>query len=376
MKFSRYIYFLFLLPALIFSSCEDELPYDSVVIGEGEANVSAKIEFHPLESALESRSSGTAVDRVDKLWIVIYKINADGTEGGLYEKVRLYDRAAGYTLSGSGFNIDQTGNVDVPVDAETVTPPTGDNAVPNVGPNDGAIDGTGEKTPSATFTLNHIPFGRYKMFAVANVDLTDVNCTTIDDLCGTRFDWQTNVSLDNQMFGYFTMTSPSSAETSAGFDAPTLVINKSTVSLHSWIKRLVSKVTVSFDASDLKDNVRIYVKSITIHDIPASCALGEENKPTSDEELIKDGESFTYYNAGEESDADFKKWKIVLSKGDAIGGQYDHKESDPSLYFYENMQGNYPGDPSMDKRQDPDAVGTPIDTPVDGPDYKDTRDYG
>ncbi|MDE7411524.1 MAG: hypothetical protein K2M94_05735 [Paramuribaculum sp.] len=372
MKFSRYISFLFLLPVLIFTACVDELLYDTTVIGEGEANLNVLIEFHSLEPALGSRSAGNAVDRVDELWIVIYKINADGSEAGLYEKVRLYDSETGYTLPGSNFNIDQAGNSDVPVDAETVTP----SGNQNVGPADGTIGGTGEKTPSATFRLTHIPYGRYKMFAVANVDLTDVDCTTISDLRGKRFDWQTNVSLDNQMFGYFTMTSPASAETSAGFDAPMLVINQSAVSLHSWIKRLVSKVTVSFDASDLKDNVRIYIKSVTIHDIPASCALGEVNAPSDADQLIKRGESFTYYNAGEENDADHEKWNIVLSKGLPYGGQTEHTESDPSLYFYENMQGNYPGLASMDKRQDPDAVGTPIDSLADGPDYKDSRLYG
>ncbi|MDE5800482.1 MAG: hypothetical protein K2H74_05610 [Paramuribaculum sp.] len=371
MKFSRYISSLFVLLALIFTSCQDDLLYDNTVIGEGEADIHVKVEFHSLEPAL-SRSAGNAVDRVDQLWVVIYKVNADGSEAGLYEKVRLYDRVAGYTLAGSDFNIDQTGNVDVPVDAETVTP----SGNQNVGPADGTISGSGEKTPSATFKLLHIPYGRYKMFAVANVDLTDVDCTTIDDLRGTRFDWQTNVSLDNQMFGYFTMTTPSSAETSSGFDAPLLVINQNTVSLHSWIKRLVSKVTVSFDASDLKDNVRIYIKSVTIHDIPASCALGEVNTPDDDDQLIRNGESFTYYAAGDESDANHENWQIVLSKGDALAGQTGHTEADQALYFYENMQGNYPGVASMDKRQDPNAVGTPIDSLADGPDYKDSRLYG
>lgn len=367
MKFSRYISFLLMLFALIFTACQDELLYDTTVIGEGEANVNVRVEFHSLEPALGSRSAGNAVDRVDQLWVVIYNVNADGSEAGLYEKVRIYDRVAGYSLPGSNFNIDQTGNSADPVDAETVTP--SDNQ--NVGPADGTIGASGQKTPSATFSLSHIPFGRYKMFAVANVDLTNVDCTTIDDLRGKRFDWQTNVSLNNQMFGYFTMSTPSSAETSAGFDAPMLVINQGAVSLHSWIKRLVSKVTVSFDASDLKENVRIYIKSITIHDIPASCALGEVNAPSDPDELIKNGESFTYYGNGQEGDANHENWAIVLSKGAAYGGQTGHLESDPALYFYENMQGDYPGVASMDKRQDPGAVGTPIDTPEDGADYKD-----
>ena len=374
MKFFRYISFLSIVLTMVLSACRDEIlnyGFDSE-IGEGEANLNVKIEFHPIESALETRADGNAVNRVDKLWIVIYKINANGSEAGLYEKVCLYDSETNYTLPGSNFIIDQTGNSGNPNDAATVTPSGNE----NVGPNDGSISDSGEKTPSATFSLNHIPFGRYKMFAVANVDLTDVDCTTIDDLRSTRFNWQTNVSLNNQMFGYVTMTTPSSAETSAGFEAPTLIINQSSVSLHSWIKRLVSKVSVSFDASELKENVRVYIKSVTIHDIPVSCALGQVNKPTDKDELIKNGESFTFYNSGQGNDSDHEKWKIVLSKGEPYGGQTGHTESDRALYFYENMQGDYNGIASKDKRQDPDAVGTPIDTEEDGDDYKDSELYG
>ncbi len=374
MKLSLYISSLLMIFALILTSCVDELLYDpsQVEIGDGEADLNLRVDFHSLEPALGTRSKGDAIDKVDQLWIVIYNINADGTEAGLYEKLRIYDRVSGYTLPGSDFNIDQTGNSAVPGDAETVTP----SGNTNVGPSDGTIGGTGEMTPSATFSLSHIPYGRYKMYAVANVDLTDVDCTTIKGLRSKRFKWQTDVSRNNQMFGYVTMTTPSTAETSAGFEAPLLVINRSNISLHSWISRLVSKVTVAFDASDLKENVRVYIKSITIHDIPDSCALGEVNRPSRDNELIKNGESFTYYNEGQGSNADHDKWKIILSKGEPYGGQTDHTESDPSLYFYENMQGDYPGVSSMDKRQDPDAVGTPIDTPEDGPDYKDSKLYG
>ncbi len=375
MKFSRYISFLFLLPALLFTACEDELPYDSAIIGEGEANLSAQVEFHALEPALESRSAGNAVDRVDQLWMVIYKVNADGTDGELYEKVRIYDSATNYKLPGSDFNIDQKGNSDVPSDAETVTP--SDNQ--NVGHDDGTISGTGEKTPSATFKLKNIPYGRYKMFAVANVDLTAVDCSTIKALREKRFDWQTDVKLDNQMFGYFT---PTTSQTSTG-EAPVITLNQAEVSLHAWVRRMVSKVTVSFDGSELNENVRIYIKSVTIHDIPASCALGEENTPTDASELITNGESFTYYNAGEGANTDHEKWSVILSKGEPYGGETGHTEDDRALYFFENMQGNFPNDPTMDKRQDPNAVGTPENEsddklvyPSTGPDYKDKRIYG
>ena len=377
MKLSRYIYSLTLLLASVFTSCEDELPYVSPEIGEGEATVSAEVEFRALEPALESRAAGNAVDVIDQLWIVIYQVNADGSEIGLYEKVRLYDKKDNnYVLPDSEFEIDQTGNSADPDDAETVTGPSGT----NVGSSDGTIGESGQLTPRATFKLRSIPYGRYKMFAVANVDLTDVDCSTIDALRSKRFDWQTDVRLDNQMFGYFT---PSDQSTSRA-EAPIIILNQSYVSLHSWIRRLVSKVTVSFDPSGLKESVRIYIKSVTIHDIPKSCALGVNNSPDNNDALIKDGESFTYYNPGQADNAYFKDWKIVLSKGSGPKGETDHTESDPALYFFENMQGNFEGQAKYDKRQQTtgeDAVGTNINEPVqnaDGEwnDYKDRQHYG
>ena len=364
MKFSRYISFLTIFSALCFTACEDELPYDSVVIGEGEATVDAQVSFHALESALESRAAGNAVDVINELWMVIYEVNADGTEKGLYEKVRIYDSSDNdYVLPGSDFDIDQDGNTANPPDAEVA--PSGSNPDGNIGP-------SGESTPTAKFKLRHIPYGRYKMFAVANVDLTDVDCTTIEDLRNTRFKWNTNVSLDCQMFGYFTLaTQPTSSS-----DAPVITVNQSTLRLHSWIKRLVSKVTVSFDPSGLEENVHIYIKSVTIHDIPASCALGLPNSPDSDDELIKNGESFTYYQPGQSDNEYHTDWDIHLTKGSGPMGEVNHTESDKALYFFENMQGDYQGQSKYDKQQDPDAVGTPIDTPEDGEDYKDTRLYG
>ena len=377
MKLSRYIYSLTLLLASVFTSCEDELPYVSPEIGEGEATVSAEVEFRALEPALESRAAGNAVDVIDQLWIVIYQVNADGSEIGLYEKVRLYDKKDNnYVLPDSEFEIDQKGNSANPDDAETVTGPSGS----NVGSSDGTIGASDQLTPRATFKLRSIPYGRYKMFAVANVDLTDVDCSTIDKLRSTRFNWNDNVSLDNQMFGYFT---PSDQSTSRA-EAPIIILNQSDESLHSWIRRLVSKVTVSFDPSGLKESVRIFIKSVTIHDIPRSCALGENNSPNNDGDLIKNGESFTYYNPGQADNSYHEDWKIILSKGSGPKGETNHTEADPALYFFENMQGNYEGQDKFDKRQQTtgkDAVGTNINEPVqnaDGEwnDYKDRLHYG
>lgn len=375
MKLSRYIFPIFLLMAFIFTACEDELPYVSPEIGEGEATINAEVEFRSLEPALESRAAGNAVDKINELWVVIYNVKADGSDAGLYDKVRLYRASDDYTLPYSDFQIDQTGNSTYP--GPTSSPSGAD----NVGPDDGEISGSGQKTPHATFKLNNIPYGRYKIFAVANVDLTDVDCSTVDALRSTRFEWDTDVTKDNQMFGYFT---ESSLQTSRA-EAPVLTLNQPAMSFHSWIRRLVSKVTVSFDPSGLKEAVRIYIKSVTIRDIPLSCALGEKNSPDASDEIITYGDSLTYYNPGQYADKFFKDWKIVLSKGSGPQGETGHTESDPALYFFENMQGNYENNPAYDKRQQTagdDKVGESIIKPDRDDkgniknDFKDRVEYG
>lgn len=45
--------------------------------------------------------------------------------------------------------------------------------------------------------------------------------------------------------------------------------------LHSWIRRAASKVTIAYDGSGLEDGVFIYLKSVTIKDIPQKCYLGK-----------------------------------------------------------------------------------------------------
>ncbi len=341
---SRYIYALMLILAVGLVGCQDDKLYAPDYIGEGEANVSATISFHPLDPALDSRASGNAVHNVDILWVVMYSIDADGTTT-LYKKI-LASSLPDYACS-------QNGNSAEPSDVETG---------PNIGP-------TYETTPHASFSLDKVPYGRYKIYAVANVaDLSDDDCSSIDSLRAKTFTWQTDVKANNAMFGYFTTTN---AQTSQGFDAPILYVNRDQCDLHAWIKRLVSKVTVAIDPSDLKESVRVYIKSITIHDIPRTCALGINNTPGADD-LITNGEELKYYTPETADNSQHSKWGIIVSKGSGVKGAKNHLETDSALYFFENMQGDFTGmGEQYNKEQQIDELGTPIDQPADGPDYKD-----
>lgn len=318
--------------------------YGPDYIGEGESNVSATISFHPLDPALDSRAPGNAIHDVDDLWIVMYSIDAEGN-ATFYQKI-LANSLPDYTCN-------QNGNSAEPSDVETGS---------NLGP-------TYETTPHASFSLDNVPYGRYKIYAVANLaDLSDADCSTIDDLRAKTLTWQTDVKANNAMFGYFT---PATAQTSQGFDAPVLYINRKQIDLHAWIKRLVSKVTVAIDPSDLKESVRVYIKSITIHDIPRTCPLGMNNEPGADD-LITNGEELKYYTPETADNSQRSKWGIIVSKGSGIKGAKNHSESDNALYFFKNMQGDFTGKGEQyNKEQQIDELGTSIDEPKDGPDYKD-----
>lgn len=95
--------------------------------------------------------------------------------------------------------------------------------------------------------------------------------------------------------------------------------------LHAWLRRAASKITVAFDATKLKDGIRIHFKSIKIKHIPRTCYLGKDNTPgyTSAtfenrneksliEELHEDGEVY-YYNGRPDApdNEDFASWPFV-----------------------------------------------------------------
>ncbi len=242
------------------------------------------------------------------------------------------------------------------------------------------------ETKKATFQLKEIPYGNYQIYAVANVPeetLAKIDDQPLSALKSINLNWNLeNVPANNQMFGYF---SPDNK--SAGFDAPTIEISKPAVSLHAWVKRAASKVTVAFDGSGLKDGVEIFIRSVTIKDIPQTCYLGKynpydpfdtENKtPDSEVALYRNSEQvISYCPEGVKPTDDIpltaynKDWPGYVSKSHPING-YNYKEvmEDPNLttdearikamhgenvnalYFYENMQGKGEDGTPTDKRQ-------------------------
>lgn len=367
---------LFALPLImVLGSCADDFLAEDYILGEGEAVVSATVDFHPLvttENDVASRggAAGDAIANIETLTVFIYN-----EQGILVDIVNQNEMQS--------FNVikkDETGsNTDMPNDAG------------------GKPVQAEETTARATFTIPKISFGRYYMYAVANVEgLEDTEANRerfqrVKSLRDMQVKWsESDIASNNQMFGYFTPTG-NDTETSAGFDAPVVTVGAKIVNLHAWIKRAASKVTVVFDGSGLHENIWIYVKNVTIRDIPLYCKIGNENSvhTNSPDSMIAVGDMIEYDKDGILPDGvkqgDQSTDWLSISKGSGLKGAVSivdgdtitHSEYDRALYFYENMQGNYADAANKkfyDKRQDWDNVGF---VPSEGDyDYKDNVKYG
>ena len=391
-------------------ACTDEPLMDGGgEIPEGETTLSAVVNFKPFGEALtgKSRSAGDAIKTIENLCVLFY---ADEGEGE--NKVQKLVNCQYYDTDGFTVN-------NVP---RTDTPSTSDKE-----------HQAEALTPQATISGLVIPYGRYYVYVVANMgDLNENKAIqTPEGLKNIQLTWKytskeststpgdetetatkdetaagdetEKVKTNNQMFGYFTIQKEGeSVSTSrpSDFDAPLLTIDKSVSTLHAWIRRAASKVTIAYDATKLRDNIRIYLKSVRIKDIPKNCLLGAKNSITDEgypSSKLLDGETIDYTN-GEQN---YEKWPY-LRKGDIYGlgnttkeidvekqKKAHHAEDVEALYFYENMQGEGVAGTASDKRQDVTGNNNVIsypdgNTPPDGTDdnepsktgFKDAKPYG
>lgn len=320
--FVRHI-ILFLMIATV-TSCYDEFMKQEF-IGEGKASISATLDFKPMSSALSrTRAAGDALKDISSLHVLLY----DYDTKKLIEQYKW--KIDEYSVSDENRNDSDAENGN---SAET-------------------------STKRATFKLpEEIDFGKYYMYAVANIDSLfekySDDILTVDGLKDIPLTWDSeNVAKNGQMIGFFTK--------SLSADDEPLIINSKNVKLHAWLRRAASKVTVAFDGSNLKEGVFIYIQSVQIKDIPLQCYLGKDNNvgregytldvPKSGPEMT-DGETITYHD-GEHDSQGFEYGEGCASHRVTVGSPYlgSHAETAPALYFYENMQGA--GDSMPDKRQD------------------------
>lgn len=334
------------------TSCRDNLMTDEFTIGKGNASVYATLDFKPMSAALtRTKAAGNAIKDITSLHVLLYD----------YDTKKLIKSCE---IDNNNYKEEEISRTDP--DAE----------------NNKTAEST---TKRVTFGLkDKIPFGRYYMYAVANIPnlLTGTayaeNIKTIDGLKSLPLTWNgSDISANGQMIGYFATNSSSRSGDES------LVLNENAVKLHAWLRRAASKVTIAYDGSALKEGVFIYLQSVQIKDIPKQCYLGKENNvgaegytlnaPASGQDM-PDGE-IMYYHEGDKSD-DFEYGEGCTDHRITVGTPRlgSHEESAPALYFYENIQGA-----GKDKRQDADGNGK-LDAPgLPGDDtyiLKDDKPYG
>jgi len=330
---------LFLCIGTLFTSCVNE-DMEEPAVGKGESTLSVDIAFRPLSDPLTTRTAGDAIKHINDLSIVIYK--ADGT----------LHSCTHYTSSDF-----TTSEADYP------------NSLPQ-----GTNGFAEEKTcKTSTISIPNVPYGKYRMYAVVNINrvLTEAETASEEALRAIPLTWNaSSIASNNAMFGFFDTEANKAPVKTA---APDITINAQTVSLHAWVKRAASKVTVAYDGSNLKENIYIYIHSAQIKDIPKTCYLGKENKPTAKNQLNSDGEKISYINS---ASANGTTVGLTVTKGNPKHGS-DHSETADALFFFENMQGYT----SADKGKFQDETGAGAVTHPNGSistdqDYKDGVPYG
>lgn len=369
------------------SSCVDEFDHGVGRIGEGCVTIPVTASFDaPDAVVLNSRStggtSGTAIEDIHTLWLMVYS-----PEG---------DRLVQYPVYGEAAGTPSINLLDIKV--SDVAHKLDDNRLPDEKPDLSDIS-----TGKVTFRLT-IPMGRYYIYAVANLDVAGIAkdgsdpFATREGMLGYKCTWSNadnwaDKGDNDEMFGVFTVNDP---DRNANVNQLSVITDR-TSAIHSWVKRLASKVTVAFNGSDLYDNVQVFISSIQIKDIPRECTLrpGDalNNRPGLDDEgrelngrdekvrdkvLFAQGQTVIvqdlpddvsgirpadYLHVCNGSHPYLGKGKEEETNGNdpAIIDRYHAHDYEHSLFFYENCQGT-----GKSKKQD--AINN--DTKEEIPDYK------
>lgn len=373
---NRYILLIATFVLLLYSCADEDLYIDNGNVPEGETEISASLSFSSFFPALErSRaaggSPGTAISDIERLYILIYEEDT-GEDAG--EEITDEDgtETKKWKLEKGGIILLNESEHSLRVD----------NPDPDRTDKNSPVE---TETAHAAFRFRH-KNGTYKIYAVANVDLSAVPTKDIDTpekLKNFSLRWvpgTDNVAKNNGMFGYFTN------DKNAPVTSTETVNISPNQQMHARIRRAASKVTIAYDGSGLADGVEIYILAASIKDIPVRCPLGTQNKPDTDNLLITQGGSILYYkndvNAPNPSELTLEGYEACVTKQKPIYGS-DHSVAADALFFYENMQGTgkskaqtAPG-PGNDNGNKDNTIGYPNpDKDIPGSGWKDEKPYG
>ena len=382
----KFIYVMTVIFSLMICSCTDDFTYYNGDIPEGEGDLTATVTFTPTVATNlhATRTPGNVIHAIESLCVLVYT-----PDGELVQKYTKDDPDPKYKLEG----YDDTKDYNVSA---------GDHL-------DGDEAHTDETTTAqATFSLPGLPYGRYKIYTVANMGNLDNykdDIQTEEGLRNINLKWNENdIAANNQMFGYFTREDAKNADVSV------LTFTPTNSKFHAWLNRVVSKVTIAFDASGLNQDVTIYIKNVTIRDIPSECLLGNTNTPTSAQLLNSLGSHYEKPDYTKPSEVKVKNTRfeynsqgIITEEGISTGKaktdgyklenslrqpvpEGAHATNAASLFFFENNQGDF-GDlkdakekEKYNKQQKPstaesDGVGTPIRDKEEDADGNITNDF-
>lgn len=365
--------FVMIAAGVALQSCHDDTFDDfNVQYPEGETDVCIDLNFEPIASnALHSRGGAPAGDVIKELRdlsILFYDTRSEGNQ---------LVRARHFTAE------DIKNQNGLTVDWEDRTDKDASNGV------------TAEsRTQHVTTKIEKVPYAAYKIYAVANLVggtkavLEGTDISTPDKLLGIKALWDEDAMTNNaQMLGHFTVgkQQPSPGTGEAAPDVPIIHPNQT---VHAWLRRLASKITIDYDPSMLRKGITVTIKKVTVRDIPSTCFLGGPNTmgPADAEGRINTDALLN----NEKNHSIVYDDPIVLTNAvtdyprKAGDPDYPHTETAPALFFFENMQGEVPDKDKNGKLQDGKLQDSDGDGEIDHPDgykpesedYKDGLRYG
>lgn len=333
-----------ILLTLSLVSCQDDFDYRSMPI-DGTSMVTLNIDFKAFEAVdLKSRNAGMrgdVISEIDDVWVLIYD-EAGDLQKSLCKHFTNTNSSDQYASDNFSLNKIQEGSE------------------------------TDDPIWRATMRMM-LPYGQYYIVAVANypglnpddaetlanVAEPPAGITTLNEVKKHRFPkWNSdNIAANKYMSGWFSdREEPSKNDIG---ETPMLVqFNASTPTLHCWLRRAVSKVTVSFDNDNLLDNVTIYIESIEIKDIPEygpkilNNSLVWKRDANGDvvhtTDSLLQGQKLVFFDKERPENtkiepSDFYAGAITITKGS--NGFLENfpnphaANADKTLFFYENMQG-------------------------------------